>query len=162
VDVRIDEIVLRALERTPELRFQTAVEFRAQVQQAARASIQPAPWHVSIQWLAFGCGLFSGLVPLVFYFLAPWLTPWLNPTGSAVMLWLSLALGVLAVGLGALVRTTWQGRKACIMGSIAIAFWLLFLLAAQFSEPRRPLIKLWPDPVEEPSVPSSQVPNNKP
>ena len=32
VDIRIDEVVLRALERTPEMRFQTAVEFRAQVE----------------------------------------------------------------------------------------------------------------------------------
>ena len=32
VDIRIDEIVLRALEKTPELRFQTAGEFRSQVE----------------------------------------------------------------------------------------------------------------------------------
>ncbi|HRJ07313.1 MAG TPA: serine/threonine-protein kinase [Prosthecobacter sp.] len=32
VDVRIDEIVLRALEKTPELRFATAAEFRTQVE----------------------------------------------------------------------------------------------------------------------------------
>ena len=34
VDIRIDEVVLRALEKTPELRFQTAVEFRTQVEAA--------------------------------------------------------------------------------------------------------------------------------
>ncbi|MES2595498.1 MAG: protein kinase [Verrucomicrobiota bacterium] len=34
VDIRIDEIVLRALERAPELRFATAAEFRTQVEQA--------------------------------------------------------------------------------------------------------------------------------
>ena len=32
IDVRLDEIVLRALEQTPELRYQTAVEFRTQVE----------------------------------------------------------------------------------------------------------------------------------
>ncbi|MEO6742740.1 MAG: protein kinase, partial [Chthoniobacteraceae bacterium] len=32
IDVRLDEIVLRALERTPELRYQTAAEFRTQVE----------------------------------------------------------------------------------------------------------------------------------
>lgn len=44
VDVRIDEIVLRALERTPELRYQTAAEFRTQVEAAVqpRAISQPA------------------------------------------------------------------------------------------------------------------------
>jgi hypothetical protein len=34
VDIRIDEIVLRALEKTPELRFATATEFRTQVEAA--------------------------------------------------------------------------------------------------------------------------------
>jgi serine/threonine protein kinase len=34
VDIRIDEVVLRALEKTPALRFQTAVEFRTQVEAA--------------------------------------------------------------------------------------------------------------------------------
>ncbi len=35
VDVRLDEIVLRALEKTPELRFQTAADFRTQVETLA-------------------------------------------------------------------------------------------------------------------------------
>jgi predicted Ser/Thr protein kinase len=37
VDIRIDEIVLRALEKTPELRFATAAEFRTQVEAAAQS-----------------------------------------------------------------------------------------------------------------------------
>ena len=48
IDVRLDEIVLRALETTPELRYQTAGEFRTQVETVAapsatkpRASGQP-------------------------------------------------------------------------------------------------------------------------
>ncbi|MFM9960865.1 MAG: serine/threonine-protein kinase [Planctomycetaceae bacterium] len=36
IDVRLDEIVLRALEHEPELRFQTAAEFRRQVTTVAR------------------------------------------------------------------------------------------------------------------------------
>ena len=37
IDVRLDEIVLRALESTPELRYQTAGEFRTQVEAFAHA-----------------------------------------------------------------------------------------------------------------------------
>lgn len=38
VDIRIDEIVLRALERAPELRFATAAEFRARVEAVTLSS----------------------------------------------------------------------------------------------------------------------------
>lgn len=42
VDVRLDEIVLRALEKSPELRFQTAADFRTQLA-TIHYSAQPAP-----------------------------------------------------------------------------------------------------------------------
>jgi len=42
VDIRIDEIVLRALEKTPELRFATAAEFRMRVE-AATLPAEPSP-----------------------------------------------------------------------------------------------------------------------
>ncbi len=45
VDIRIDEIVLRALEKTPELRFATAAEFRAQVEAVAQGGMAPAWWR---------------------------------------------------------------------------------------------------------------------
>lgn len=41
VDIRIDEIVLRALEKTPELRFATAAEFRTQVEKAVHQPNKP-------------------------------------------------------------------------------------------------------------------------
>ena len=41
VDVRIDEIVLRALEARPELRYQTAMDLRTQVQAATAKSERP-------------------------------------------------------------------------------------------------------------------------
>lgn len=43
VDIRIDEIVLRALERVPELRFATAAEFRTQVEAATMKVEGPRP-----------------------------------------------------------------------------------------------------------------------
>src|SRR6187399_1555384 len=41
IDVRLDEIVLRALEAKPELRYQTAGEFRTQVEAITRGSDEP-------------------------------------------------------------------------------------------------------------------------
>jgi tRNA A-37 threonylcarbamoyl transferase component Bud32/signal peptidase I len=40
IDVRLDEVVLRALERTPELRYQTAAEMRTGVETIAAGRIQ--------------------------------------------------------------------------------------------------------------------------
>jgi tRNA A-37 threonylcarbamoyl transferase component Bud32 len=45
VDIRIDEIVMRALEKTPELRFATAQEFRTQVEALTQADAPSACSH---------------------------------------------------------------------------------------------------------------------
>jgi serine/threonine protein kinase len=51
VDVRIDEIVLRALETSPELRFATVTEFRTQVD-AVRSSIVASSRWSPTRWAA--------------------------------------------------------------------------------------------------------------
>lgn len=49
LDIRIDEIVLRALERTPELRFATAAEFRTQVEGVTNAPDPSVPPAMPVQ-----------------------------------------------------------------------------------------------------------------
>lgn len=77
VDIRIDEIVLRALEMTPELRFQTAAEFRTQVvtmtNGATVPSVDPnvaaAPSRFSRTAVVGACLVGMGLLSLVLSFL---------------------------------------------------------------------------------------------
>lgn len=49
IDVRIDEIVLRALETTPELRFQTAADFRTKVQTLPSTVLGPRTASVPLK-----------------------------------------------------------------------------------------------------------------
>jgi serine/threonine protein kinase len=69
IDVRIDEIVLRALETKPELRFSTAAEFRAQVEIVTQGAVNHSPLDdftkksslVQIVEIAFGTTFTSPL-----------------------------------------------------------------------------------------------------
>ena len=57
IDVRLDEIVLRALHKTPELRFQTAAEFRTQVETVLNdpgAPPRPRAANASAQMIKVG------------------------------------------------------------------------------------------------------------
>jgi hypothetical protein len=56
VDIRIDEIVLRALEKEPELRFATAAEFRTQVEVVRASGLPPSGWSPT-KWAAL---IFAG------------------------------------------------------------------------------------------------------
>ncbi len=45
VDIRLDEIVHRALEKSPELRFATAADFRTQIEIVQRGSLPRSHWN---------------------------------------------------------------------------------------------------------------------
>jgi tetratricopeptide (TPR) repeat protein len=85
--VRLDEIVLRALEAKPELRFQTAAEFQTQIETIAQAATsasaapppmrtpQPGdnPWPRLLRNVAIGIGiliLLCGLATCAWFYLA--------------------------------------------------------------------------------------------
>ncbi|HRQ90193.1 MAG TPA: serine/threonine-protein kinase, partial [Bacteroidia bacterium] len=92
VDIRIDEIVLRALEKTPELRFATAAEFRTQVEAVTNdpdPSVPPAMSAPISRHSTIRRSLW--IVPLM---------------ASAVTLW-------------ALVLRTFSGRELLVMMAVA-------------------------------------------
>ncbi|HEV7403058.1 MAG TPA: protein kinase [Chthoniobacteraceae bacterium] len=119
IDVRLDGIVLRALEQTPELRYQTAGEFRTQVETVAGT---PEPIPPARAETAAG-SRFSRLAvvgacwaPLFFIFVLLYFTSYQGPPGlhhygpTATQIFLRLT--VLPLGLLAPFGTTILGWMA--------------------------------------------------
>jgi predicted Ser/Thr protein kinase len=78
VDIRIDELVLRALERTPELRFATAAEFRTQVEQFTTEANDHEPLDSAISKVNAFFGAAGGMV--IWMPITALLSDW-NPAG---------------------------------------------------------------------------------
>jgi len=102
---------------------------------------------------AFFCGCMSGVIPTIFYWLAPWLAPWLSPEGKQVMLWLTLVAAILAIGLALASRKCWQQKQALVIGGINFSIWMLFFIAGHFAIISNPLTPFDPSlsfgPVKE-------------
>jgi hypothetical protein len=74
----------------------------------------------------------SGLVPTIFYWLAPWLVPSLTPQGQERALWVTLIAALLAIGLGLASRRSAKGRQAVFVGCINLSLWIFFTVVANF------------------------------
>lgn len=124
VDIRIDEIVLKALEKTPELRFATAAEFRTQVEAATEyrhPSIPPAMPPSSDAGRKHPLGSWN----------APAFEPlnrWMKPQLAVL-----LALAVTG-GIGCLLYNYWLpgsfGQVAAPVGGLIIG-WITCVIAAR-------------------------------
>jgi hypothetical protein len=82
---------------------------------------------------AFIFGCLSGIIPTIFYWLAPWLVPWLSPAGQEVMLGLTLVTAILAIVLGSAARASWWGRCALLVGGLNLGIWVVMLFASLLS-----------------------------
>lgn len=116
VDIRIDEIVLRALERSPELRFATAAEFRTRVEAIAADGItkrrtapprEPEPKPIS----AFSLGT------VIFFFFAGLsigipLMERTHAQDGATLVFLTTVTLLIAALLAVVFRQTLQGKFA--------------------------------------------------
>ncbi len=122
VDVRIDEVVLRALEKSPELRWQTAAEMRTQVEAIAAAGTTGTAkeWHPKRQWLFWLLAVPGTVALLIFnsfllYFYVP-STNWSHTYGYAsnvgqLLMTVNALLLCVALDVGVL-RSLWVWAHA--------------------------------------------------
>ena len=118
IDVRLDEVVLRALEKEPDRRFHTAAEFRTQVEAAAGTpSEKAAPVtavnspSLTVEDERHGGTSFIvrawQLVPLVAVILA-----FFNPWGGRAWYWFAASCAMLAV-MPSFELSRRKGKRAC-------------------------------------------------
>jgi predicted Ser/Thr protein kinase len=122
IDVRLDEVVLRALEADPERRYQTVAELRTQVETVAgRPPVKERalPAGAIAGKFAFCCAFFSGLYPTVTYWLAS--PPWRDDQQWPTMIGIALAIIFGVTGWS----TVW-GRAGLVVGicNLFIAGWV--------------------------------------
>ena len=86
IDVRLDEVVLKALEQTPELRFQTVAEFKTRIENIATKPLTPSattpvqilPWRERWSWDTANLAAASLVVCLLLMAIVPWLPAAIN------------------------------------------------------------------------------------
>ena len=121
VDVRLDEMVLRALEHDPGRRYAQASELKTQVEIVAAEQYAvllhhkylSAAWRMRLGYAAVACACLSALIPTIVNLLAPWLIPLLKPHRQMVA----------AVGNGgcrSLCNSTRAGFAKVIVGKLAV------------------------------------------
>ena len=145
IDVRLDEVVLRALEKNPELRYQQASQVKEQVETIATSAPgrsqldgSPAPTTNPPSGLSpesernnpaskplamvalFFAGL-SGILGITAFCYFP------HPPG--VLVWSILVAALAGVTLGIRARKTRPGKQAIVGGSINVAIWLAVAVA---------------------------------
>jgi len=156
IDVRIDEMVLRALEKEPQRRYQTAGEFRTVAQTLAEPQTGEAlekyqhdrdvnlgsgtaPKRLSLfskifAALPFFFGILSGLVLVLSYGFRLWAAPWLADAAIKDLLKGALLAAVLAMLLGLFTKKNRWGKQGLIMGSFSLVVWLCFAFAGKLPQ----------------------------
>ena len=76
--------------------------------------------------LAFSAACLSGLLPTLFFWLAPWAAPWMTTQVQSLMLQLAVFMAVAALVLGIYSRRNAWGLSGLVVGSLNIALWLFF------------------------------------
>jgi len=141
VDVRLDEVVLHALEKDPERRYQHASEVKDAVERLPRAAAPPAPGGGGrLGALSVAAAIAGVALPLV---LGPVLAPLV--ADRVLLLLLCLSVGatfeLAAFGCGLVSRRSATGRAGLVASTIALAVGAMVLaggLLVTAGQGRRP------------------------
>ncbi len=130
IDVRLDEVVLHALEKAPERRYQQASQVKTAVETIAGSPNQPSKRAQSksdknplASAALFLAGL-SGVLGIVAFCLFP------NP--PAVLVWSIPTAALIGILLGISSRTNRFGKRSITIGCVNTMIWLIVALAVQF------------------------------
>jgi hypothetical protein len=129
IDVRLDEVVLRALEQTPELRYQHASQLKTQVETIATSDVQKpdstgrasAPTAKKSRLSAerfTSTPMFAALTAVAFLLLVGSGDAWVMLIGSA---------GLLAIGLMWFARRDWRVALLVTLAGVGVAGGLVLL-----------------------------------
>jgi serine/threonine protein kinase len=128
MDVRLDEVVLRALEKKPELRFQQISEVKTRVETIAATSGTFAPAATS---------RFTPSLPLLIASLSGGLAAiafWLSPNPPWILVGSIFVAALLGVTLGIPQRRNGFGKGAIIVGCVNAATCLIIFSACNFNQ----------------------------
>src|SRR5581483_2036966 len=137
LDVRLDEVVLRALEREPRRRYQQASQIKEQVETivAGTPASRPgqtgsAPAANRSALLAFCCSGLSGILGAI--------TFWIFPHAPAALVFAVLVFALAAIALGYIARAVPKGRQAIGLGIANTLIWvaIALLIAYKPSSPK--------------------------
>ncbi|MGA2221013.1 MAG: serine/threonine-protein kinase [Verrucomicrobiia bacterium] len=126
IDVRLDEVVLRALEKEPGRRYQQASVLKTEVETIAGSSNQPSaraqsePDKTPLAYVALSLAGLSGILGITAFCYFP------QPPAALVLSVLVVALSGVTLGIRA--RKTRTGKQAVVVGSINLAIWLVMAL----------------------------------
>jgi predicted Ser/Thr protein kinase len=145
VDVRLDEVVLRALEKEPGRRYQQASVLKTRVEEIASGAAEekipmPAGSGPMLALVAMVCAFVSGAYPTF--------TFWLSPPGSRDLhQWPTLIFAAVALGLGLASRQSGMGRMSVVIGGANMVLWVLFgIMLPRLDESRQAEATVEPPP----------------
>ena len=148
IDVRLDEVVLRALEKEPERRYQQASEIRTEVETIATTfgtGTSPPAYGIGAAMKPSATSRQSqmGIIALVCALAAPASGMAIGPVNPAVAMILAFGLEMTAIILGILAWKSRIGKAAVIVAALVpVLMYAMFMIARMRMGPPETVLRL--------------------